>query len=119
MVQEFQQNILTQGEISLMVFGGKFSHAVRKIAKPGDFRVQDDFGGTVQGYDPDKEEIAFAEMVVEKINPQPIYARIDVFNDNNGNPAIGEVELIEPELWFRMKDGSADLLANTIYSFIY
>lgn len=118
MVQEFQQNILTQGEISLMVFGGKFSHAVRKIAKPGDFRVQDDFGGTVQGYDPDKEEIAFAEMVVEKINPKPIYARIDVFNDNNGNPAIGEVELIEPELWFRMKDGSADLLANTICSFI-
>lgn len=118
MVQEFQQNILTQGEISLMVFGGKFSHAIRKIAKPGDFRVQDDFGGTVHHYDPEFEEIAFAEKVVEQIDPKPIYARIDVFTDNNGNPAIGEVELIEPELWFRMKDGSADLLANAIYSFI-
>ena len=29
------------------MINGQFTHAVLKKAKPGDFRVQDDFGGTV------------------------------------------------------------------------
>ena len=43
-VQEFQKNIIKSGEIAVMLFGGKYSHAVLKKAKKGDFRVQDDFG---------------------------------------------------------------------------
>ena len=39
--QEFLNNIITQGEISLILIGGKYTHAVKKIAKKGDFRVQD------------------------------------------------------------------------------
>ena len=29
-------------------FWGEYSHSVRKIAKEGDFRVQDDHGGRVE-----------------------------------------------------------------------
>ena len=43
--QIFLKSIISFGEISLMVFGGEYSHSVRKIAKEGDFRVQDDHGG--------------------------------------------------------------------------
>ncbi len=48
MVQEFMDSIVSEGEWSLIFFGGQFSHAVLKTAKPGDFRVQNDFGGKSQ-----------------------------------------------------------------------
>ena len=94
-----------------MVFGGKFSHAVLKKAKAGDFRVQDDFGGTIEIYHPNQEEIAFVEEAFAACNPLPIYARIDVIWDNNDQLCIGEIELIEPELWFRMDQESASRCA--------
>ncbi|MEM7486165.1 MAG: hypothetical protein AAF348_13240 [Bacteroidota bacterium] len=34
MLQEFQHNIVEEGEISMMVFNGDFTHAVLKVAKP-------------------------------------------------------------------------------------
>lgn len=45
MIQPTQHDVLKEGELSLMVFGGRYTHAVKKIAKAGDFRVQDDWGG--------------------------------------------------------------------------
>ncbi|RSC93069.1 ATP-grasp domain-containing protein [Tenacibaculum singaporense] len=113
-IQPFQYNIIEKGEISLMVMNGKFTHAVLKIAKSGDFRVQDDFGGSVHNYIPTKEEIAFAENAVKACVETPIYARVDVFTDNYGKLAIAELELIEPELWFRNYPAAADELAKGI-----
>lgn len=111
LVQEFQTQIMSKGEVAFMVFGGKFSHAVLKKAKAGDFRVQDDFGGTVETYHPSDEEIAFVEKAFAACNPIPVYARIDMIWDNNDELCIGEIELIEPELWFRMDQKSADRCA--------
>lgn len=112
LLQEFQHNVVEKGELTLMVFGGKYSHAVLKKAKPGDFRVQDDFGGTVHAYEPSDEEIAFAERVVSVCDTIPLQARVDFIWDNEGELCVSELELIEPELWFRNREGSAELLAN-------
>ncbi|WP_375239973.1 RimK family alpha-L-glutamate ligase, partial [Aurantibacter sp.] len=114
MLQPFQYNIVEKGEISLMVFNGKFTHAVLKKAKAGDFRVQDDFGGSVHDYNPTTKEIIFAENAVNACIELPIYARVDIFEDNNGNIALSELELIEPELWFRKKPEAAIVLAKAI-----
>ncbi|MEC7752678.1 hypothetical protein [Roseivirga sp. UBA1976] len=114
MLQPFQKNVVEKGEISLMVMGGQFTHAVLKIAKPGDFRVQDDFGGTVHEYQPTLEEIAFAEKAVAACDPQPYYARVDIIRDNNNELAVIEMELIEPELWFRLKPAAAEVLVEAI-----
>lgn len=114
MLQPFQKNVLAKGEISLMVMGGQFTHAVLKIAKPGDFRVQDDFGGTVHEYTPTSEEIAFAEKAVAACSPQPHYARVDIIRDNDDQLAVIEMEMIEPELWFRLKPEAAEVLAESI-----
>jgi len=114
MLQEFQYNIYEKGELAFIIFNGKFSHAVLKKGKKGEFKVQDDFGGTVHNYNPTKEEIEFAEKVVEVCKPSPTYARVDIIFDNNNKPAIGELELIEPELWFRFFLKSADLFADAI-----
>lgn len=114
MLQEFQENIVSEGEISMMVFNGEFTHAVLKIAKPGDFRVQDDFGGSVHEYLPNEEQIAFAKKVVNAAPELPIYARVDIFKDNNGDWALAELEIFEPELWFRRNPKAAQTLAKAI-----
>lgn len=112
MLQPFQHNILSQGEISLMVMGGTCTHAVIKKAKPGDFRVQDDFGGSVAVYKPNQEEMDFAEKAVAACKTLPAYARVDIIRDNQGALALIEMELIEPELWFRLYPQAADVLAE-------
>ena len=114
MLQPFQHQIVSKGEISMMVFNGQFTHAVLKKAKQGDFRVQDDFGGTVHNYVPTADEILFAENTIKACAELPIYARVDIFTDNNGDIALSELELIEPELWFRHYPKAAEVLAQGI-----
>jgi glutathione synthase/RimK-type ligase-like ATP-grasp enzyme len=114
MLQDFQTSIQEKGEVSIIMFGGNYSHAVLKKAKKGDFRVQDDFGGTVHNYSPSDDEIAFAQQVLSQVEPLPSYARVDYFWDNNMQLALGELELIEPELWFRHHPKSAQIFAQTI-----
>jgi glutathione synthase/RimK-type ligase-like ATP-grasp enzyme len=114
LLQEFQHQITTKGEVALMVFGGKFSHAVLKKAKAGDFRVQDDFGGSVHEYTPTIKEIKFAEEVASKVSPLPAYARVDLIWDNNDELCVSELELIEPELWFRKHLQAAELFAEAV-----
>ncbi|MDP5170145.1 MAG: hypothetical protein NWR72_07860 [Bacteroidia bacterium] len=114
MIQPLQQYVLDNGELSLIVIGGKYTHAVKKVAKAGDFRVQDDWGGTVHPYDPTEEEIAFAESAARAVSPLPAYARVDMIRDNDGALAVMELELIEPEMWFRLNPAAADSLAQVI-----
>ncbi|CAI8169135.1 MAG: Cycloserine biosynthesis protein DcsG [Crocinitomicaceae bacterium] len=118
MVQEFQKNILSTGEIAVMIFGGEYSHSVLKKAKKGDFRVQDDFGGSVEKINPSLEIIELAEKTVKSLKTMPIYARVDIIFDNDSNPVISELELIEPELWFRFKEESAYKLAEIVKDFL-
>ena len=112
--QQFLNNITQMGEISLIMIAGKYTHAVKKIAKQGDFRVQDDHGGVVEKYNAKKIEINFAEKCLKAIPENTMYARVDIVYDNNNKPSLSELELIEPELWFRNNPTSAKLLANEI-----
>ena len=114
LIQPFQKNIISFGEISLMIIDGKYSHSVIKKAKKGDFRVQDDYGGKVINYKANNLEIDFAEKVISVLDFKPIYARVDLVLDNGGNLALSELELIEPEMWFRKNFLSANLLAKAI-----
>jgi len=118
MLQPFQHSIIKKGEVSLIIINGTYTHAVLKVAKKGDFRVQDDWGGTVHIYTPSKEEIEFAENAIKACIEFPIYARVDITTDNDGNLAIVELELIEPELWFRNNKNAADLLAISIQNIL-
>lgn len=113
-LQEFQESVLTEGEVSLVMLGGQFSHAVRKRAKPGDFRVQDDFGGTLHPYEPDAEEIRLAGQALQHCPELPLYARVDLIRDRQNKSCISELELIEPELWFRRNPEAAIRMARLI-----
>ena len=116
--QSFLKNITLLGEISLIMIGGKYTHAVKKKAKKGDFRVQDDHGGAVEKYQPTKEEIIFAKNCLKASPFDPIYARVDIVYDNDNIISLSELELIEPELWLRNNPTSAKILTKEIINLI-
>lgn len=113
-LQPFQQAIVERGEDSLMLFNGQFSHAVRKVAKPGDFRVQDDHGGSVHSCLPAPAQIKLAEDAIASCEPVPVYGRVDMVQDGQGHWMVMELELIEPELWLRYHPPAATALALAI-----
>ena len=113
-LQPFQQSVMSHGEDTLMLFNGQFTHAVKKVPKPGDFRVQDDHGGTVHPHEPSAAQIEFAQQVLSACPSAPTYARVDLVQDNHGHFAVMELELIEPELWLRNYPPSATAFADAI-----
>lgn len=114
LIQEYQKSITTHGEVSYMVIGGKYTHAILKKGKGSDFRIQESFGGTIQDYIPSKEEIDFAQNVVKNSKPGILYARVDVMWDNNNILTLGELEVFEPALWLRRNPDAAELLADEV-----
>ena len=114
LLQPFQRDVVTSGELALMVIDGVVTHAVRKVAQAGDFRVQDDFGGTIEPHKPTAGEIAFAEQAIAGCPERPLYARVDIIRNNAGELALAELELIEPEMWFRENPDAADRLAEAL-----
>lgn len=114
MLQPFQRQVVAQGEDTLMVFEGTYSHAVRKVVRQGDFRVQDDFGGTVHAHQPTTAQIELAERAMAACPELPAYGRVDMIVDETGALAVMELEIIEPELWLRRHPPSAELFAAAI-----
>ena len=106
LVQPFLRSIAERGELSLIFFGGRFSHAVRKTPALHEFRVQEEYGGLVELAWPDPAEAALADAVLQAITPVPLYARVDLVRLDSGEPALIEVELTEPALFFHV-DASA------------
>tara|TARA_B100000965_G_scaffold343031_1_gene312517 strand:+ start:209 stop:358 length:150 start_codon:yes stop_codon:yes gene_type:complete len=43
---------------------------------------------------------------------------VDIIWDNESKIAVSELELIEPELWFRFNESAADKLAAEIKDFL-
>ena len=100
MIQPYLPSIETEGETSLLFFGGKLSHVVNKRPVPGEFRVQVQYGG---GYvalpEPPAAALALAEKTLAAIGEDLLYARIDMAPDADGGWLLMEAELIEPDFY--------------------
>lgn len=114
LLQPFERGIVEHGEDSLVMLDGRYSHAVRKRAKAGDFRVQDDHGGSVHACRPTAEQIALAERAIAACGRVPAYGRVDMVQVDAGRHAVMELELIEPELWLRLHPPAATAFAAAI-----
>lgn len=113
MIQPYVANIEQDGELSLMFLDGQFSHAVRKRPRAGDFRVQAEFGGTVETAEPQDDLVVEAERVLARTPTPCLYARVDGCVVD-GRFLLMELEVIEPSLFFQYDPGSADRLADAI-----
>ena len=121
MVQEYQHTIDGFGETGLVYLSGVFSHAFRKGAilqhRP------DMSNGLYAAEDVGEREASDAEQataqqvlrcVEEKFGAMPLYARVDLIPQNNGQPQLMELELVEPSFFLWASAGSADRAAQAI-----
>ncbi len=114
MVQPFMASVLERGEVTVVAMQGQPTHGLVKRAKAGDFRVQDDHGGTLHEHTPTQDELALTRAAMELRDVTPVYGRVDMVRDDDGTPRIMELELIEPELWLRLHPPAARAFADGI-----
>ncbi|MGE3974127.1 MAG: RimK family alpha-L-glutamate ligase [Bdellovibrionales bacterium] len=117
LVQPFCEEIVREGEFSLLFFNdGKehhYSHAVVKKPKSQDFRVQEDHGGTTEFYHAPPALVQYGKSVLKFVPHDWLYARIDVVN-YRGHYVLGELELFEPQLFFRFHSEAAPLFVKCV-----
>jgi glutathione synthase/RimK-type ligase-like ATP-grasp enzyme len=112
MIQPFLRSVAEEGEYSIMLFGGEFSHAIVKRPKAGDYRVQPHLGGSEEKCAPPPGSIELAKAALAAAPAEAAYARVDMIRDASGSLAIIELELIEPALWLQHSpDGAASFVA--------
>lgn len=114
MVQPFLPSIQSEGEYSLFYIGGEFSHAIRKVASNGDFRIQPQFGGVNSRWQADEEAKTVAARALGAAPGDAAYARIDLLRRLDGRLALIEFEAIEPDLYFDYGDQVLDRLAEAV-----
>ena len=117
LVQPFMEQVPIEGEFSLIFFDGKLSHSVVKRVRKGDFRVQEEHGGSVRPLArPEPALVTAAEKTMSVLDEVPLYARVDLVRTPENRFALMELELIEPSLYFRFAAQSPDAFAKVIES---
>lgn len=113
LVQPFVPGVLDGGETSVVLVDGEVSHVVRKRAAAGDFRVHDDYGGSLEAGSATARELEVAHRAVAAVGQPLLYARVDLVPGPDG-PIVMELELVEPELYLGHAEGAAERLAEAI-----
>jgi glutathione synthase/RimK-type ligase-like ATP-grasp enzyme len=113
-VQAFVPEVARDGEWSLLYFDGEFSHAILKRAASGEFRVQSQFGGSVNPLEPTAAMLASARKSLDAVAAlgykDHAYARVDgVVVD--GSFRLMELEMIEPALFLAKRPDAAERFA--------
>jgi len=113
LLQPFMPGIRSEGESSLVYVDGAFSHAVRKRPAPDDFRVHDDFDGSIEPVAPTRAERDVAEAALATVDAALLYARVDLVPGPAG-PVVMEFELVEPDLYLATDPQAATRLAEAV-----
>ncbi len=117
LVQPFVAEIVSDGEWSLLYFGGDFSHAVIKRPASGDYRVQGEFGGRAEPLQPSTTILAAAELALAAVtgigHRDHAYVRVDGVL-RGGRFLIMELEMIEPFLHLDAHPQAAERFATQV-----
>ena len=117
MVQPFVSSVTEQGEVSLFYFAGELSHAILKQPKAGDFRVQEEHGGSLQAITPEPAMLTNALAALNAMPDDYLYARVDLLWFA-GEWRIIELELIEPSLYFNLDEHSPQRFVNAYLRYL-
>lgn len=99
LVQAFEPSIQTEGELSLVFVGSRFSHAVRKRPASGDYRVQSLYGGEEAPATPSEEALEVSAAALTQCPSPTLFARCDLIRLRDGRLAVLELEAVEPYLY--------------------
>jgi glutathione synthase/RimK-type ligase-like ATP-grasp enzyme len=116
LVQTFMPEI-SEGEYSAVFIGSHLSHVVLKKPKAGEFRSNGGFGSTEELADLSGPLEAKIIRIFRKCGVEPLFARLD-FVFVSSEPVLMELELIEPYLFFELKEHSANLFASALMKFL-
>ena len=115
LLQPYLSNVDQLGETALLYFEGEFSHAIRKgpLLKRKEGPTTELFAKeTISARVPDAAELRVGAQALQSTPFEtPLYARVDLIRDQQGDPVVLELELIEPSLFFPFAVGSADRFA--------
>ena len=110
LIQRYLPSVEDYGERSLIWIDGAFTHAVRKQA-----RFSGDQENISQAAMPiADDERALAERILPLVPWPLLYARVDLVRDQEGQPRLMELELIEPSLFFGREPAAAERMAAAI-----
>ena len=118
LLQPYLNRVDEHGETALIHFDGEFSHAIRKgpLLKRSAGPTTELFAKeTITARVPDAAELRVAARALEALPFEvPLYARVDLIRDQQGDPVVLELELIEPSLFFPFAAGSAARFAAAV-----
>ena len=130
MVQAYEPAVDTVGETAVLCIDGVPAHALRKraVLRPDEVApVRDDGVGAAEiMYDPGlvtptdatAAELAHAREVVawieDRFGYRPLYARVDMVPDHNGEPLLMELEAIEPNFYLGQVPHTTSRVAEAI-----
>lgn len=106
MIQPFMEEV-QDGEWSFVFFNNKYSHAIIKKPKTGDFRVQQIYGGSITPVQPPQSYINSAAVYQQQFAKDALYARVDGLMVK-GRFMLMELELIEPFLYLSYSEGAVE-----------
>jgi len=95
MIQRYIPSVDTVGETALIVIDGQLTHAIEKRPR---FDDQDEEVYLRESISDEMRE--FAQQVLAAAGKDAIYARVDVFPNEDGSLMLSELELLEPSLFF-------------------
>ena len=118
MLQPFVPQVADEGEWSLMFIGGEYSHAVLKRPAAGDFRVQEEFGGSSRTAEAPPALRESASRALGAVEHPWLYARVDGVRDGDGSMMLMELEMLEPLLFLAHDPQAPARFADAIRSVI-
>ena len=118
LLQPYLSNVDQLGETALLYFEGEFSHAIRKgpLLKRKEGPTTELFAKeTISARVPDAAELRVGAQALQAAPFETLlYARVDLIRDQQGEPVVLELELIEPSLFFPFALGSAERFAAAV-----
>ncbi|MFS2316459.1 ATP-grasp domain-containing protein [Maricaulis sp. D1M11] len=118
MIQPFLPAVAEEGEYTFLFFNRSFSHCALKRPAAGDYRVQSEFGGSESVYQPSEDELALARSVLDHVEGDLLYARVDMLRGLDGKLALIELELIEPYLYPEQGANMGNVFAQALMNLI-
>ena len=117
-VQPFIGNIQSEGEYSLFYFNRIFSHAIQKVPKSEDFRVQEEYGAEITPVEPEPALQKAGDQLMNVVDPMPVYGRADFVRGSDGRFLVMELELIEPSMYLRMNKEAPRRFAEAFDNYV-
>jgi glutathione synthase/RimK-type ligase-like ATP-grasp enzyme len=118
LLQPYLSRVDEHGETALIYFEGEFSHAIRKgpLLKRKEGPTTELFAKeAITARVPDAAELRVGARALQAVPFEtPLYARVDLIRDQQGEPVVLELELIEPSLFFPFAARSAESFAAAI-----